>query len=246
MKLLMSIALGLALFIATPAAAQQDEDPMNQHAMGPMPDGGMMQAMQACMMMMHGMHSGATTKGTPGGGMMQGMSKGDGMMGMMQDPMHHSLALSHILPTMQEPLNLDDAQVDRLQRIHEDHQAVQADRMERVRVARAELNSVMAQEDPDASRLEALLKSAAEAHAEMQASMVSTAQQMKDVLSAEQRAALDEMEPSELHRHMMQNMSMMDMMQMMKRMHGGMMSQHTGHGGMMGPGAMPGNNRSQE
>lgn len=177
---------------------------------------------------------------------MQKMSMGGGMMGMMQEPMHRSLALAHMLPTMKEPLNLDDAQVARLQGIHEDHLASQADRMERVRAARADLNDVMATEDPDASRLESLLKSAAEAHAEMQASMFSTAQQMKGVLSAEQRAALDEMQPSELHRHMMQNMSMMDMMQMMNRMHGGMMKQHAMHGGMMSPGAMPRNDTSQE
>lgn len=246
MKVLMSIALGLALFIATPAAAQQGEDPMDQHAMGNMPDGSMMQAMQACMTMMQGPHSGGTTNGTQRGGMMQGMSMGGGMMGMMQEPMHHSLALAHMLPTMQEPLNLEDAQVARLQGIHEDHLASQADRMERVRAARADLNDVMAAEDPDASRIESLLKSAAEAHAEMQASMFSTVQQMKGVLSAEQRAALEEMQPSELHRHMMQNMSMMDMMQMMNRMHGGMMNQHAMHGGKMSPGAMPRNDTSQE
>lgn len=65
---------------------------------------------------------------------------------------------------------------------------------------------------------------------QMQALVNTTASQMESVLSAEQRTMLSEMEPMQLHQHMMTNMTMMEMMQ---TMHGNMM-----HGNMMQDGMM--------
>jgi Spy/CpxP family protein refolding chaperone len=235
MKTILTFSFALALLVAMPAAAQQDDNDTRQdeHAMMmDMPGEGMMQGMQTCMMMMQAMHAGAMMNGMQGAGM-QGAEMGGGMTGMMQQPMHRAMMLVHMLPTMQEPLNLDEGQVDLLNGLHENLMASHAELAERIKETRSELNDLLAQEGPDASRVESLLKAAAEVRAEIQASMFATSLQMKNVLSAEQKAALAEMQPADMHRHMMQNMSMMEMMQMMNKMDGGMMD-----GGMMDQGSM--------
>jgi Spy/CpxP family protein refolding chaperone len=256
MKTLLTLAATLAFFVIMPAYAQQDDAQTRQETgmMGEnMEAQGMMQGMQACMMMMQSMHSGMMN-GMPGARMMQDGEMGDRMTSMMQQPMHRAAMLVHILPTMQEPLNLDEGQVDRLKSLHQNLMASHADFAERVRDAQSALNDLLAEEDPDASRVESLLKSAAETRAEMQASMIAASLKMKDVLSTEQRAILAEMKPADMHRHMMQNMSMMEMMQMMQMMQmmngmrggmmtngmmdGAMMNQNMRQGGMMDNGPM--------
>ncbi|MEX0599923.1 MAG: Spy/CpxP family protein refolding chaperone [Rhodothermales bacterium] len=238
MKTLSRFAIVLALFVAAPAAAQQGENHAMQENQRMMDMSG--EGMQACMMMMQAMHAGDMgdmMDGMQGAGM-QGSRMGGGMTGMMQQPMHRAMMLVHMLPTMQEPLNLNEAQVDRLKGLHENLMASHADLAERMKERRSELDDLLAQEEPDATRVASLLKSSAEAHAEMQASMFAISQQMKNVLSTEQQNALGEMEPADMHRHMMQNMSMMDMMQMMNKMHGGMMNGGMMQGGMMQGGMM--------
>lgn len=245
MKTLLILAATLAFFVTVPAFAQQDDTQARQESgmMGENMDAhGIMQGMQACMMMMQSIHSGMMN-GMQGARMMQDGGMGDRMTSMMQQPMHRAMMLVHVLPTMQEPLNLDEGQVDRLRILNKNLMASHAGFAKRVRDTESALNDLLAEDDPDASGVESLLKSAAEARAEMQASMIVTSLQMEEVLSAEQRAILAEMKPAEMHRHMMQNMSMMEMMQMMHGMHGGMMNermmnQNMPQGGVMDDGSM--------
>lgn len=201
------VALMLMLAGAFPATAQHQQQHPQRTAMqqadttrgmmGMMPEG-MMQGQMMSMMQEH----------------MQMMQR------MMQDPLRHAAMLVHVLPTMQEPLDLSDEQATQLkQRAQQFKEQKEAHQKQMIQ-AKEQLQELLASEDVAPDRVRTLLEEAATHQAQMQALAYETASQMKGILSDEQRTKLSEMEPMQMHHHMMANMTMMEMMQ---AMHGDMM-----------------------
>lgn len=160
--------------------------------------------------------------------MMPGSMMQDEMMGMMhqhmqqmmQDPLRRAAMLVHVLPTLQEPLALSEAQVTQLKQHVKQFEEQKAAHEQQMKQAKAQLETLLASGDAAPDQVRHRLEEAAAHHARMQALAYETATQMKGVLSAEQRTKLAEMKPMHLHHHMMTSMTMMEMMQ---AMHGGQM-----------------------
>lgn len=168
---------------------------------------------------------------------MTGMMPGD-MMQMhmrmveqaMADPLRRAAMLVRVLPTMQEPLALSDEEAASLRQTAQRFRTEQQAHMEQAARVQEQLRDLLASDDADPARVESLLVEAASHHAQLQALAYRTARQMQGGLSDEQRAKLSEMTPMAMHHHMMTNMTMMEMMQLM---HGEMMSGGMGQEGMM-------------
>lgn len=255
-----------ALLVTMPAAAQNEDAGESAQAMM---QSRMAQNMQRCMMMMQSMHGAMMMNQMPGmmrdsarvdavkGGMlgrpgMMGIMGGQGMMGgrrmmggpgMMgeQNTLHRSMMLVHVLPSMQEPLDLSEAQITQLTEAEESLMEAHAQLRDSMTALQERLRDLMAQENADPDDVETLMKRIAEQRAEIQSATFAASQDMKEMLTVEQRAALEDMDAPRLLQHMMQNMSMMEMMQMMQKMQG---YPPGASGGMMQPGSMPQNDVS--
>lgn len=75
----------------------------------------------------------------------------------------------------------------------------------------------------------------AELRADQRATLYETGHQMRQVLTDEQRQSLSGMSSHQRMHQMMAHMTVMDMMQMMRVLHGGRMGSRMAPGGMMGP-----------
>lgn len=190
--------IALVLAVTLPASAQHEQHHPQQGSMQQADSTrGMMGVMQGSMMGMMQMH-------------MQMMEQ------MMQNPLHRAAMLVHVLPTLQEPLNLSEDQVTRLEECAQQFKQQEQVHQNQVMRARQQLE-LLDSEDAAPERVRSLLEEVATHDAQMQALAYETAAQMKRVLSDEQRTKLANMTPMHLHHHMMANMTMMEMMQ------GGMM-----------------------
>lgn len=239
MKTLFSLALSLALFAALPAAAQeqghhpQGEGQQDTAAPGGMHD--MMADMQHCMMMMQSMH-GDQTPGQAMGrtGVMPGTETRGGMEAVMQNPLVRSEMLLHVLPVMDEPLGLDQAQVSSLRTIKQEAQKSKAELRSRIHETQRELDAILAQKSPDPSTVEAQLKEAAQQKAAVQAVSFAAVARMKEILTSDQRTKFAAMNHAEMHRHLMESMTVLQMMQLMQELHSGMLEMTPGtRGGSM-------------
>ncbi len=210
----------LVLALATGVVQAQHAHQQNAPDPAPAPD--MMQGMQDMQGMMQGMMH----------GMMQGK-----MHGMMQEPLHQSGMLVFMLPTMGEQLGLSHEQVAALAQQKKQFLATQQQTREARAEKQAALKALFEAGTPPPEKVEALLVETATLEARRQAAWYRVAASMKAVLTPEQGDRLRAMKPAEMHQHMMAGMSMMDMMQMMKALHGEMM----GHEmmGMMKPDVAP-------
>lgn len=176
---------------------------------------------------MMGMMHGGMMDMMPGGMMQMHMQM---MEQMMQDPLHHTAMLVHVLPTMQEPLALSGEQVTQLkQRAQQFVEQKQAHQKQMMTVGE-QLQELLSSDDAAPDQVRSLLEEQAMHRARMQALAYETGMQMKDVLTAEQRTKLTGMSPMQLHHHMMANMTMMEMMQ---AMHGPMLPSGMMKDGMM-------------
>lgn len=207
--IVLSILLVSAMLTALPAQAQPQRgmmarsDSIRGFMMGPM-QGQMMGA--GMMQMMRGMHQ-----------------------QMMQNPMHRTSMIAFMLPALADTLGLSEEQVAQLNRLQNDMRAQrQAHRAQMMTHRQALMGLFGADEQPAADAVREHLSAMAVLRANQQAALYETGQQMRDVLTAEQRQMLDGMTPQQQMRQMMSNMTVLDMMQMMRSMHGGMMG-----GGMM-------------
>ena len=211
----LSIFLTFALFTALPAEAQHRQR--------------------------HGQQQGQNQQGMMGQGMMQG-----GMMPMMhrmhqqmmQNPMHRARMMAFVLPALADTLELSDQQIAQINQLKSEAMAQHKAHQQQMMTHRQELMGLFesnAQPSTDAVREHVMAM--AEMRANQQVALYETAQQMRQVLSDDQRQMLDGMTPQQQMHHMMANMPMMDMMQMMQSMHGGMMGSMPGmsmmQGGMM-------------
>ncbi|QXD14324.1 hypothetical protein GQ464_012855 [Rhodocaloribacter litoris] len=226
--LTMSLMLGVTLMLfapALPAIAQHQ----HQHGQAAQTD---------------------TTRGMMQGGMMQNGMMQNGMMQMMHqrmqqmmsNPLQRAALLVHLLPTLQEPLALTDAQVAELKQHAQAFQAKRQELMQQMKAAQEQLQKVISEGEAAPDQVQARLEAIARHHARLQALAYETALQMKKVLTDEQRSKLAAISPMQWHRYMMENITMMQMMQMMHggMMHGGMMQGGMMQGGMMQGGMMQG------
>ena len=177
-------------------------------------------------------------------GMMQGRMGGQGMMQnmpmmmqrmqgmhqkMMQNPMHRAQMMTFMLPALADTLGLSDQQIEQMNQLKSEAMAQRNDQKEQMMTHRKELMGLFEGDgQPSADAVRQHLTAMAEMRAGQQAAMYEASQQMRQVLTAEQREMLSGMTMQQRMRQMMANMPMMDMMQMMRSMHGGMMG-----GGMM-------------
>lgn len=171
---------------------------------------------------------------------MDGMMSG-GMMGMMQmhmqmmqrmmnDPIRRSAMLAHVVPALQEPLGLSSDQVSRLEQIRDRFKEQSKNQREQLQKARGQLQEAMQDEQARPEQVRSLLEEVAIHQARMQALGYEAAAEMKASLTPDQQEQLSTMKPMQLHHHMMDNLTMMEMMQVM---HGGAMM---GAGGTMSGG----------
>lgn len=167
-------------------------------------------------------------------GGMNCMMHDDMMMGqMMNHPMRHARMLISVLPAMKESLALSDQQVAEISKIKADYESQRAELAKKIGEAEARLDDVVAGESTDLAQVTPILHEAANLSADLDAAGLSAAMSMKSRLSEDQRAKLD---PTSMRQYMMQNMTMMDMMQVMHpEMESGMMNMmHGSHGDMEG------------
>lgn len=161
-------------------------------------------------------HSGQQA-GQQMGGMEGGMmSMMHDMMGqMMNDPIKRSGMFIQIIPTMKEALELTDAQLASLQEAKKSYETELQALEEKARKSEADLEALLQAEKADPSAVKVAMLEAAEHRVNIRALTYETAIRMRSQLSEEQRVSLDEMEPMQLHHHMMTRMTMMEMMQVM-------------------------------
>lgn len=151
---------------------------------------------------------------------------------MMQNPVHRARMMTFVLPALADTLSLSDQQVAQINQHKREAMTQHKAHRQQMMTQRQELMGLFednAQPSTDAVREH--IMAMAEMRANWQVALYEAAQQMGQVLTADQRQMLDGMTPQQQMHQMMANMpmmDMMDMMQMMRAMHGGQM------GGQMG------------
>lgn len=243
------LAIMLMLAWAMPSFAQQNSM-----------QGGMSMHAQSAPMNNDQMGAGSCTMQ---GAMMQPVMQQSIMEGAMHNSLAYSMMLVHMLPTMKEQLNLSDAQEHQFRQAEADYLARRQQVSSELQTTWQRVQNLTASEKPDVSALKKALHDAAAKRADLQVAGIETAVRMKAGLNTQQGEALASMSPIELHRYMMSNMTMTDMMNMMQGMYGamhadGMMGGMQGmdgammegagnmggmHGTAMGGGMMGGRNR---
>lgn len=186
----------------------------------------------------HGQQQGQNPQGTRGQSMMQG-----GMMPMMhrmhqqmmQNPMHRARMMTFMLPALADTLGLSEEQAAQINQFNSEAMSQHKAHQRQMMTHRKELMSRFEGDaQPSAEVVREHVMAMAEMRANQHVALYETAQQMREVLTDDQRQMLDNMTPQQHMHQMMSNMPMMEMMQMMRSMHGSMMGN-----GMMGRGMMP-------
>lgn len=212
----LAILLTFTLLIALPAEAQ-----CGQHH-GQQDRPGMMARSDSMPGPMMGMMQGGMMR------MMQGMHQR-----MMQSPMHRSRMMTFMLPALADTLGLSKQQRDQLQELKSEAMNQRQTHRQQMMADRKEFMGLFGEGQPSPKQVRRHMMAMAESRVDQRATFYEVAQQMRQVLTDEQRQMLDDMTPRQRMRQMMSHMPMMDMMQMMQSMHGSMMG-----GGMMGRGMM--------
>lgn len=218
----LSILLTFAVFSA-PALAQQ-------------PRPGMMAPSDSMSRPMMGQMQGDRMQG----GMMQMMQ---GMRSqMMQHPMHRSSMMTFMLPALADTLGLSEDQRSQLQQRKNDVLEQQRQLQQEMSNERTEFRTLFEEgEQPSSDSVREHLTTMAEMQVSARAMMYEAAQEMREILTEEQRQMLDEMPAEQQMRHMMATMPMTEMMQMMQTMRGTMGQQGMRNMRMAHPGPGQGN-----
>ena len=220
----LSILLTLGLLLPISASAQHPQHHGQRGMMAP--DS------------MSGPRMGMMQRGMMGQGMMQ-MMRGMHQQ-MMQNPMHRSHMTAFMLPALADTLGFSDQQIDQINQLRSEVMNRRSEHHEQMKAQREEFMSLFETEgQPSAEAVRQHLTAIAEMRADQQAATYEASQQMRQVLTDEQRTTLDSLTPQQQMRQMMSRMPMMDMMQMMGSMGGGMGSCPMGGGMMSGMQGMP-------
>lgn len=226
LPIVLSTLVALALLIATPALAQHTQH--HQQARGQAAQADTMPGMMQGMMSQHMMGQGMTQ-------MMRGMHQQ-----MMQNPMHRTNMMAFALPALADTLELSDEQRQQLDALKSELTSRLESSQEQMATRREAFMGLFEEGDrPSADRVRQHLEEMARLRVDRQALLFETAQEMREVLTGEQRQMLEGMTPQERMHQMMANMSMMDMMRMMQSLRGSMMGSTVMQGGMMQGGMHP-------
>lgn len=165
--------------------------------------------------------------------MMQGMQHQ-----MMQNPMQRVHMTAFSLPSLADTLGFSEEQVGRLNELKGTMLSRRQTHRQQIQAQHAEMMKLFEDEAvPSANIVREHLQTMAELRARHQAEVYETSQQMRAVLTDDQRRRLDRLTPQQYMNQMMAHMPMRDMMQLMQFARGGMMGNCSMQGSpMMGRG----------
>ncbi len=230
-RLMLGIAVLAGAGLVLAAAAQQQAGDQST------PQAGMMHGHAAMGQAPAGTMQGQM--GAPGRGM--GAMGGMGMPGA-QNMVGRLTAMAFLLPEMQTELGLSAGQVSQLKAMKAQFIAEQQQTSSAIAAAQNNLNSVIGSGTATDAQVRKAAGDLANLEAQQTVNAYQTATKMKAALSPEQRSKVESMNATELRNAMMAHMTMNDIAQMMRFMHGmagaGMMPGGMMGSGMMGPGMM--------
>lgn len=185
-------------------------------------------------------------------GMGPGRMMGPGMMQrmqgmhrrMMQRPLHRTSMAAFLLPALADTLGLSSQQTEQLGSMKQTLLTRYREDRRQMLARRSELQSLFEDEArPDAETVREHLRTVAGLRAEQRALVYETGQSMREVLTPEQREAFDAFTPRQQMRALMTRLTMAEMMQMRRVMHGPRRGRGWRDAGMMrrgqrGPGWM--------
>jgi hypothetical protein len=177
--------------------------------------------------------------GTPRGRM--GMVRSSMMRGM-ESPLSRSIATVYVLPDMKSQLSLTTAQATQLQRLRQQFLDSEQKDATQIESKRAALDTLLGSGKPSQDQVTKAVTEIANLEAHQQVLGYESALKMRALLTDQQRSNLDSMQPGQLWNTMISNLTVRDMAQMMRYMHGaagfGMMGSGVMAGGMMAGGGM--------
>lgn len=138
------------------------------------------------------------------------------MQQMMEDPLHRSAMMTHALPAMREHLGLSDEQVQSLEQIQTEAMSEARRHVEMTTDPQGQLAATLTAEQPDEREIDELTREIATHRAQAQAALIRGHIRMREALSDDQRIMLDQMDPEQVHSHMMQSAPMHEMMMSMQ------------------------------
>lgn len=162
-------------------------------------------------------------------GMGPGRMMGPGMMQrmqglhrhMMQRPLHRTSMAAFLLPALADTLGLSSQQTEQIGRMKQAMMARHRERRRQMVARRSEFQSLFEDEArPDAETVREHLRTVAGLRAEQRALVYETGQSMREVLTPEQRGVFDAFTPRQQMRALMARLTVADMMQMRRMMHG--------------------------
>ncbi len=140
---------------------------------------------------------------------------------MMQRPLHRMSMATFLLPALADTLQLSSEQAGQLEGMKKDMMARLKEHRQQMQSSRSEFQALFDETDrPDAETVREHLETMAGLRAERRALVYETGQSMHEVLTPEQRDAFDALTPRQQMRALMTRLTMADMMQMRRVMHG--------------------------
>jgi len=179
-----------------------------------------------------GMMARADSAQGPQMGMMQGGMMGPNMMAMMQgmqyqmvqNPMHRAHMTAFSLPILVDTLGVSDQQKDQMNTLKGTMLSRRQTHRQQMQVQHTELMALFEGGTvPATDIVREHLQTMADLRVRHQAEVYEAAQQMRGVLTDDQRQRLDNMTPQQYTAQIMTHMPVRDMMQMMQFARGGVM-----------------------
>jgi len=153
----------------------------------------------------------------------------------LENPLSRSIATVYVLPDLHSQLGLSPSQVAQLSRLKETFLANERKDGDQIVAKREALDKLIGTGKATQEQVTTDVTEIANLEAHQQIAGYETALKMKTLLTPEQRTKLAAIQPAELWNTMASNLTVRDMWQMMRYMHGA-----AGFGVMGGPGMMGG------
>jgi hypothetical protein len=165
------------------------------------------------------------------------------MMRGFENPLSRSIATVYVLPDMHAQLGLTPSQVVQLQQLKQKFLDSEQKDVEQIEARRNDLGTLLGSAKPGQDKVTNAISGIADLEAHQQILGYESAVKMRALLTDQQRSKLDSMQLGQLWGTITSNLTVRDMAQMMRYMHGaagfGMMNAGTWMpGGMMTSGGM--------
>jgi hypothetical protein len=168
-------------------------------------------------------------------------------MRVFQGPLGRAMLCAYLLPNMQSELKLSKTQTEQLQELKNQFVQDQQKLSSQIAAKRKALNQLVDSGLAKEAQVKSQLTTIADLEAQQQLDGFKSGMMMRALLSQSQRSRLDAMTPMQMGQYMMSHVTLGEMVQMARLMHGaitgpmmggGMMTAGTMHRGMMGGGMM--------